>query len=165
MPQAHLIVGATGAGKTTYAQQLVKTGGGIRFSIDEWMKNLFRMDAPNPPTYAWMLERVERCEAQALEVASQALGQGVDVVLDLGFFSQAQRSRVNHYLAQQKGKVKLHYLDIPAATRWERVKERNAQKGETFTMDISAEVFQFAETLFETPTAEELKTAVVIRLD
>ena len=36
-----LIVGCTGAGKTTYARRLADEIGGIRFSIDEWMMALF----------------------------------------------------------------------------------------------------------------------------
>ena len=46
-PMIYLICGSTGAGKTTYAIQLTAKVGAVRFSIDEWMKALFWMDAPH----------------------------------------------------------------------------------------------------------------------
>ena len=44
--QLILVVGCTGAGKTTYARQLAAELGAVRFSIDEWMMALFGPDVP-----------------------------------------------------------------------------------------------------------------------
>ena len=63
MAEVILVVGCTGAGKTTYARQLADEIGGIRFSIDEWMMPLFGPDQPQPIRFDWMMERVNRCEA------------------------------------------------------------------------------------------------------
>lgn len=65
-----LIVGCSGAGKTTYARRLADETGGIRFSIDEWMMALFWKDSPQPLEFAWTMERVRRCEAQILAMAN-----------------------------------------------------------------------------------------------
>jgi predicted kinase len=46
MQMAFLISGSTGAGKTTYSRKLAKERHALVFSIDEWMKTLFWMDAP-----------------------------------------------------------------------------------------------------------------------
>jgi tRNA A37 N6-isopentenylltransferase MiaA len=40
----HLIVGNTGAGKTTYSNALRKKTNGVIFSIDKWNKTLFLAD-------------------------------------------------------------------------------------------------------------------------
>ncbi len=40
----HLIVGNTGAGKTTYANKLKKELKGVVFSIDQWNNTLFLPD-------------------------------------------------------------------------------------------------------------------------
>ena len=41
MPIAHLICGSTGAGKTTYALELARREGALRFTVDEWMAQFF----------------------------------------------------------------------------------------------------------------------------
>ncbi len=48
-----LVVGNTGAGKSTYSAQLAARENAIVFSVDEWMKTLFFMDMPDPPLYSW----------------------------------------------------------------------------------------------------------------
>ncbi len=72
-----LVVGCTGAGKTTYARQLADELGGLRFSIDEWMMPLFGPDVPQPIQFAWMMERVNRCEAMIWIMAQQSVARGV----------------------------------------------------------------------------------------
>ncbi|MFN9580481.1 MAG: AAA family ATPase, partial [Novosphingobium sp.] len=62
-----LIVGSTGAGKTTYARRLAEELGGVRFSIDEWMMTLFWADSPQPIEFQWTIERVRRCEALVMD--------------------------------------------------------------------------------------------------
>jgi hypothetical protein len=51
--------------------------------------------------------------------------------------------------------VEVHYLDIPADLRWERVEKRNIEKGETFVMHVDRKMFDFIESIFEPPTAAE----------
>lgn len=91
MAKAHLVCGSTGAGKTAYAMRLAGKTGAIRFSIDECMHRLYFADAPEPLSYQWALERVERCEAQILALCAQLAPAGTDVILDFGFFTRVQR--------------------------------------------------------------------------
>lgn len=60
----HLVTGSTGAGKTTYAVALAARESALRLSIDEWMTTLFGPDQPAALQFEWMMERVNRCEAQ-----------------------------------------------------------------------------------------------------
>jgi adenylate kinase family enzyme len=41
-----LIVGSTGAGKTTYARKLAEQIQAVVYSIDDWMKGLYWQDMP-----------------------------------------------------------------------------------------------------------------------
>ena len=50
MSTVHLVFGPQGAGKTTHARALAARIGGVRFSIDEWMAQLF---APDWPLLSW----------------------------------------------------------------------------------------------------------------
>ena len=80
----HLICGGTGAGKTTYAMKLAADIGGARFSIDEWMTNLYWMDSPQPLVAEWSLERVRRCHVQIWETARRIADRGVREGILLG---------------------------------------------------------------------------------
>jgi predicted kinase len=81
-----LITGSTGAGKTTYARVLADQIGGIRFSIDDWMTTLFWMDSPEPISFDWSIERVNRCEAMLdAESAAYDAAQSGITLCDRGF--------------------------------------------------------------------------------
>jgi len=45
----------------------------------------------------------------------------------------------------------LHWIDIPQDIRWERVQGRNREKGESYTMDVTREMFDFMEGEWEAP--------------
>jgi predicted kinase len=162
----HLVCGSTGAGKTTYAIELSAVVGGVRFSIDEWMATLFWMDSPRPINAAWSIERVERCMKQILSTALQVAGHGVPCVLDFGFGQAELRARVLR-LAETAGlSVQLQLLDVPAAERWRRVQARNAEKGESYQLgfDVTREMFDFVETMWQPPTDEEMAGLNGIRI-
>ena len=154
----HLICGSTGAGKTTYALRLSDRLKGVRFSIDEWMATLFWMDSPQPLIPTWSMERVERCMTQIWTVALQTALRNVPCVLDLGFSQTKSRAKFAG-LAQAAGlSVQLHFIDVPAEERWQRVATRNARKGETYQLgfDVTREMFDFVEALWEPPTHAEI---------
>ena len=125
MASVHLLFGPTGAGKTTYGRQLAAERRAPLFVIDEWMQTLFMMEAPSPPTLDWMLPRVERAEAQIWAVSRQLVTLGTDVILELGFFTRAQRDRVRALAAGAAIEVVPHVLEVPREVRRERVRKRN----------------------------------------
>ena len=162
----HPICGSTGAGKTTYARKLCEHIGGVRFSIDEWMSTLFWMDTPKPLDAAWSMERVERCLDQIWDVARQVAARGIPCVLDLGFGQARTRERFYRLAAESGLSVQLHVLDVPAAERWRRIEARNREKGPTYNLpfDVTREMFDFVETLWETPTDAEVTAYKGIRV-
>lgn len=157
MPKAYLITGGTGAGKTTYARQLADDLGALRFSIDDWMTTLFWMDSPEPISHAWAMERIGRVEAQMWDAAQQALSRGLDVIFDLGFSTSDHRQKF-YDLAKTAGyDAALHWVDIPAEIRWQRVNQRNQDQGETFAMTVTREMFDFMEGIWDAPSDEEMR--------
>jgi predicted kinase len=154
----HLICGSTGAGKTTYAKALAARLKGVRFSIDEWMTTLFWMDSPKPIEANWSLERVKRCYDQIWLTAEQIARCGSPCVLDLGF-TQSESRKKFYALARAAGlSVQLHFVDVPKEERWRRVAKRNTGTAGTqqLTFEVSREMFDFVEGLWEPPSAEEM---------
>lgn len=162
--QFHLICGSTGAGKTSYAIGLAERLGGVRFSIDEWMKTLFEQDAPQPIDFQWTIERVNRCETQIGQTAIQCARLGLPAVLDLGFTRAHHRARFAALAAGAGFEAKLHVLDVDAETRWSRVEARNHAQGETFSIKITRPMFDFIENLWEPPTPAEMNALNGIRV-
>jgi predicted kinase len=162
MPTVHIICGSTGAGKTTYATALAQRTKGVRFSIDEWMSQLFIADQPDPPDLDWTTERITRCERQIWTLADQLIVRGVDVVFDLGFYRSDHRDRVRARAAQTQAQSKLHYLDVSRDTRWARVVQRNVERPITYSFEVTQDLFDARETWFEAPTDDELYGAMII---
>lgn len=162
MAKVSLMVGNTGAGKSTFSRKLAAQEDAHIFAIDEWMNALFMMDMPPPGTFEWAMERIERLESQLLKETLKLLGRDINVILDFGFVSKEQRMRVENFFQDANRDVSAYYFDIPASTRWERVQKRNATQAETYQFHVSKKVFDFCETIFEPMDEEERKRAVII---
>lgn len=161
MAKAHLIVGNTGAGKSTYAKDLALKINAYIYSGDEWFKTLFLPDLPDPSTYEWALERTERVEKQIVMEALKLLDRDIDVILDLGFFKRVQRKRVESFFNDFNKQTSIHYLDVNKELRWERVNKRNTEKTETFEFEVSRDNFDFCETIYEELFANEIADVVI----
>lgn len=156
----HLICGAPGAGKTTYAAALAARVRGLKFSLDDWMASLFLADRPTPPTLNWAKQRIDRCEAMIWSIAVDIVGRNVDVVLDFGFARQDHRDAARMKALQVRARPRLHYLDVDPETRLARVRERNLRGEGVYA--VSDAMFEQLEKAFEVPTDDELVDAMII---
>ena len=163
MGTVHLIIGPQGAGKSTYARRLADETGGVRFSIDDWMHQLYGPDLPKPLDFAWMMERVRRCEQRICTTAFECAATGVDVVLDLGFTTAASRTEFAKRARAAALLSRLHVVDAPHDLRRRRVLDRNATRGDTFAFEVTPEMFDFMESRFERPTESERAVATTVQ--
>ena len=157
----HVIFGPSGAGKTTYANAFARREKAVAFILDEWMARLFAPDMPEPIEYEWMIQRVARCEAQIWSVAAGVLATGTPVILDIGLMRRADRDRVREIAEAAGLALQFHYVTASAEVRRARVAERNVVRGENFAIEVTPEMFEFVEGVFETPDAAELEGAIV----
>lgn len=164
MTTLHLVCGATGAGKATYALRLCEDLGALHLSIDDWMVNLFGPDAPEPPQWPWIAERLARCERQILRTATEAGRRGLPSVLDLSFLQADQRARAAQAAREAGLAVRLHLLDPDAGIRWARVEARNEAQGETYRLAVSRPMFDFIESVWQRPSPEEMADLDGIRV-
>jgi predicted kinase len=162
MARVHLIFGPVGSGKTTFGRAFAAERGSIFFCLDEWMAALFMMDAPTPITLDWALPRTQRCEQQIWTVARQALALGIDVVLELGFFTREQRTRMRELAAAAGFAVEAHLLEVPREVRRERVRARNRGSA-TLTVEVDDAMFDWAENYYEPLDEAELAQAHLVR--
>lgn len=138
------------------AREIAARDGGVVFSIDEWMNNLFWMDLPAKNDMRWALDRIARCEAQITAMAVQLAATGVSAVLDLGF---TQREHRLAWLERAKAagvSAQLEVVEVPAEVRWARVQERNRGASATFSFEVTREMFDMMEARWEMPDATEL---------
>lgn len=157
-----LIVGSTGAGKTTYANALAKKINAAIFSIDGWMKALYWQDMPVHPDNQWFIEnnkwytdRISRCEDLITKASLDRASRNENTILDLGFSAADHRRRFIDLFLNHEVHIETHFLDVPIDLRWDRVQRRNAEKGETFTMSVDKQMFDYIESIFEPPQEAE----------
>ncbi|MGE8412051.1 MAG: AAA family ATPase [Pseudomonas sp.] len=166
----HLVCGPVGAGKSTYAHELSSGGNAVVFSMDVWMAKLFAPDIASGTTVqtmnpAWFAERVDRCEAVIYSMAAEVLRCGGSVILDLGFLRRQRRDTAYAFAARHGSPAVLHYVTAEAEVRRNRVARRNEQRGQTYTMEVTPQMFDFAESVFEVPQSEELAGARMVFTD
>jgi predicted kinase len=159
----HLIIGNTGSGKTTYANNLKETSKAVIFSTDTWNKTLFFPDKKAEDGLDWFLERIDRSEDIMMDLIHQLENAGTDSILDLGFSKISHRQKFRDFADKHGFKTKTHFLDVPKDVRYERVLKRNSEKGNTFEFEVSKADFDFMETWFEQPNNVEIKDGLTLR--
>ncbi len=157
----HVIFGPSGAGKTTYAHTFARREGAVAFILDDWMARLFGPDMPEPIEYDWMIERVQRCEAQIWSTAAGVLAAGTDVILDIGLMRKADRERVREIAEATELPLQWHFVTASAEARRARVADRNVVRGESFAIEVTPELFDFIEGVYEPPEPHELNGAII----
>ena len=157
----NVIFGPCGAGKTTYAQEFARRERAVAFILDDWMARLFGPDMPEPIEYEWMLERVGRCEGQIWSSAAATIAAGTSVILDIGLMRRADRDRVRQIAEGAGLPLVFHFVDAPKEVRRARVADRNMVRGENFAIEVSPDMFDFIEGVYEPPAPDELKGAVL----
>ena len=156
MAHLHLLIGPVGAGKSTYAKQLGREQRAVRLTLDAWMTQLFGDDErPAIGRMEWYLERRERCLAQIWSVTQELLAAGMTVVLEPSLIQKAEREELYRRIDGEGCGLTVHVLDAPREVRRARVLKRNAERGETFSVEVPLPYFDLASDLWEPPDEDE----------
>jgi len=148
VPTAHLIHGYIGAGKTSFARQLEARLPAVRFTHDEWMVALFGRDPPAelfPEHFRRVMALIEQQWTRCLEL-------GLDVVLDLAFWSRAQRDATRARVTSLGASHRLYQLALPDEEAWARVARRNQEPG---ALQIARNTFEILRERYEPLGADE----------
>ena len=161
-----IVTGLTGSGKTTYCNTYLEEHKAEVFSIDNWMRALYWEDMPKEPDMNWFVknqkwytDRIQRCEGMIKSELIELLDVDVDVLLDLGFTSANHRKLYIDLARKHDVEVEIHHIDVDPKERWRRVQERNSKKGDTYAMQVTKEMFDYIEGIFEEFT--EIEKAIL----
>ena len=144
-----MIEGPVGAGKSTLASQISKDCNAPRLILDDWMATLFSPDRPSTGVVEWYVERKSRCIDQIWKIACDILETGSDVILELGLIQQSHREQFYNRVDAAGHFMKIYVLDASREVRKRRVQQRNFIKGETYSMDVSDQIFDIANAMWE----------------
>ncbi len=109
MATVHLIHGFVGAGKRTYARELERNLGAVRFTHDEWM---VRLHGPAVPQELFG-EYAQPATELICDIAERLLELDRDVILDLGFWTRASRDEAWARARAGGADVRLCHVECP----------------------------------------------------
>ncbi|MBV9929225.1 MAG: ATP-binding protein [Acidobacteria bacterium] len=146
-----LMCGLPGSGKTTLARRLERERDALRLTPDEWIARLFGQSL-TPPALDWCRDPVESVQ---WDLAERALRLGVNVILDFGFWSRAEREEFRARAAALGAGSELHFLDVPRGELSARLAARNAEPPPG-TFNVSETQLDAWWKVFEPPAEDEL---------
>jgi predicted kinase len=103
---------------------------------------------------AWYLERRERCRGLLWDVALDVLRGGLDVVLEFGLVTVADREAFYEKARAEDLRLLVYLIDAPRDVRRERVLQRNKAPG-PFTQIVPLEFFERASDIWQPPSEPE----------
>lgn len=149
MARIHLVEGPVGAGKSTFVAGLRELHKGAGFILDAWFVRLYSPDRPAANLMEWYAARKARCLDQIWVTAREVLDTDRDVVLELGLVEKASREHFYAQVREAGYDLVVYLLDAPRDVRRDRVRQRNREKGATFSMEVSDAFFELASDHWE----------------
>jgi predicted kinase len=152
VPDVYLLVGLTGAGKTTYSKRVLEPAGVVRLSVDELIFHKHGRYGIDYPASVYF-----ELYAPALEIVRETLlaelDRGRDVALDLGIWSRADRDDWKTRIEAAGARWRLLYFPVSYAELRQRLAERNRLDGPDALRVEESDLDDFYAR-FEEPTDE-----------
>ncbi len=160
MAEVIMTCGKICSGKSTYAKKICGERKGVVLSVDEITLALFKNDTGDMhDTY------VERAEEYLFEKSLEIVNNGIDVILDWGFWQKREREYARKFYSGHGVDCQFHYIDISDEEWKRRIEKRNGmvERGEISAYYIDEGLAKKAEGFFEKPDDSEI--AVRIKSD
>lgn len=154
MAIAYLVHGFIGAGKTGISKQISEATGAIRISPDEWYIQLFGTDGQ----VGISTEAESRMRSFLRSHWPQLITAGLDIVLDFGFWTRAERDDARHLAHEAGGETILFELVTDRQEALDRCRIRNARPDNSFF--ISEQIYDTLIARFEPLTFDEKRVTI-----
>ena len=154
MSKVMLICGKICSGKTFYADKLKEKENAVLLSCDEVTSMLF--DNNLGDGHDAMMQRIYQYFFQK---AVELVGLNVNVILDWGFWSVADREQAKKFFRSKKIDFELHYVKVDDDTWQKNIAERNAKVekgkgGNNFLLD--ERLMNILLSRWQEPTEKEI---------
>ena len=134
MATIHLMHGFIGFGKTTIAKKLARELPAVRLNNDEFMESLY---GRNPPAEMFQ-EYYDRIDDLLWSLAEQITKVGIDVIMDIGFWSKETRAKVFARAKTITEGVIFHSVRCDMETAKQRMLTRTASDKSELQIDEAA---------------------------
>lgn len=145
MNTLYLICGLLGSGKTTLAKKIAEEKKAFHLSEDDFMEILFN-------TY-YGDEKREAVAKLQRNLAQKLLAQGLDVVMDAGFWGIPERDLLSEVAKNAKAKMELHYMNTSFEILEQRIIARNQNLESQYQTPLTE--FENWKKSFQVPQKEE----------
>lgn len=157
MPKVIILCGKIACGKTYYGKHLKEEMNGVILSVDDLMLALSDNCLGDKHDNI-----ANRCEQYFYKLAKSMISQGINVIIDFGYWKKKERQEARTYFESYNIPVELHYVLIDEDRRLDQLDKRNERliKESLINQErvyiISEELRISLDDKFETPISEEI---------
>lgn len=150
MAKVFLLCGRICAGKTYYANRLIKAQNAVLLSADELM-----LELEPPKDYDSLAARII---LYLYKKAAEIAACGTNVVLDFGFWRRRDRREASAFFAERGISVEWHYIDVSDAVWRANIRTRNraVESGQTRAYYVDQGLLDKLSGRFEVPDPSEM---------
>lgn len=160
MAKVIMTCGKICSGKSTYAEKMRNENKAVILSVDEITLALLGQ------TPGKILDDyVEKLKEYFFEKSIDIISVGVNVVLDWGFWTKAERDYAREFYGSRDIAFEIHYMDVSDEIWHERLDKRNREieAGEVEAYYVDDNLAKKVEKLFETPGENETDIVYISR--
>lgn len=121
MTKVYLLCGKIASGKTTYAKTLCEQKNAVILSIDDVMLQLYD-ECLGQQRHQEVMKRIN---AYFFTLIPQLFKQGLNVVLDYGYWTKAERTWITSQCVLHDYPYEMHYITVQEEVRLARLQQRN----------------------------------------
>ncbi len=153
MAKAILICGKICSGKSFYTETLRKENNAVVLSCDEITLSLFDGNLGDKHD-----EMCGRIHGYLFGKSLELLEIGVNVILEWGFWSKADRDFARNFYASRGYECEFHYIDVSEELWQKNINKRNREvaEGKTSAYYLDEGLLEKLERLFEVPDRSEI---------
>ena len=157
MAKVIILCGKIASGKSYYAEKLSEQTGAVILSVDELMLEL--SDSCLGLSHD---DTARRCEKYFYKLSEQLIAKNIDVIIDFGYWSRAERNEAKDYFNARAIEIELHYIIVDEQIRLKQLDKRNEMLLLRQKTSVSGRVYIIGEELrnrldskFQEPSPEE----------